>query len=281
MIALGFSAFLGGPVCMRFRHVDVAERRTRGSYVWGSLPLSFGCAHPCRRARNRPEKTGRRRSPGTWRRSFSRGASAATAATRSGRSCWRRTSRLASARWISPRWPRTGRCPPGSPRPGSGPSSSTTARCRRARSPCSRRGLDADAPRGEPEHMPSPARFADGWALGEPDLVLEIAEDFNVPASGPDIYRCFVIPTNLPRDVLVSAVECRPGNRRVVHHMIAYLDTHGYGRERDAAEAGPGYTSFSGPGVEIDGRPGRLGGRQRGHPPPRWDRPRPCPVAPT
>ncbi|MGO9466438.1 MAG: hypothetical protein ACLQIB_06675 [Isosphaeraceae bacterium] len=112
---------------------------------------------------------------------------------------------------------------------------------------------DAGAPLGEPGHMPAPTRHPEGWALGEPDLVLEIAEDFKVPASGPDVYRCFVIPTDLPRDALVSAIECRPGNRRVVHHVIAYLDTHGYGRERDAAEAGPGYSSFSGPGVEIAG----------------------------
>jgi Copper type II ascorbate-dependent monooxygenase, C-terminal domain len=111
----------------------------------------------------------------------------------------------------------------------------------------------AGAPRGEPQHMPSPARFPDGWTLGEPDLMLELAEDFKVPASGPDIYRCFVIPTDLPRDALISAVECRPGNRRVTHHILVYVDTHGYGRERDAAEPGPGYTSFSGPGVEISG----------------------------
>jgi len=115
------------------------------------------------------------------------------------------------------------------------------------------------APRGEPGHMPAPARYPEGWALGEPDLVLEIAEDFHIPAAGPDIYRCFVIPTDLPRDVLVSAVECRPGNRRVVHHMMVFLDTHGYGRERDAAEPGPGYTSYSGPGVEITGDLGGWG----------------------
>jgi hypothetical protein len=110
---------------------------------------------------------------------------------------------------------------------------------------------EAGAPRGEPEHMPSPARFPEGWALGEPDLVLETAEDFKVPASGPDVYRCFVIPTNLPRDVLISAVEYRPGNRRVVHHLMAFVDIHGYGRQRDAAEPGPGYTSYSGAGVEM------------------------------
>ncbi len=112
---------------------------------------------------------------------------------------------------------------------------------------------EAGAPRGEPEHMPSPARFPEGWALGAPDLVLEATEDFKVPASGPDVYRCFVIPTNLPRDVLISAVEYRPGNRRVVHHMMAFVDIHGYGRQRDAAEPGPGYSSYSGAGVEIAG----------------------------
>jgi hypothetical protein len=111
----------------------------------------------------------------------------------------------------------------------------------------------AGAPRGEEEHMPSPAQFPEGWALGTPDLVLEPAEDFAVPASGPDLYRCFVIPTDLPRDVAISAVEYRPGNRRVVHHMMAFLDTAGGGRKRDADEPGPGYTSYSGAGVDVVG----------------------------
>jgi hypothetical protein len=101
--------------------------------------------------------------------------------------------------------------------------------------------------------MPAPAKFSDGWTLGKPDLVLEMGEEFTVPATGPDIYRCFVIPTNLRRDVYFSAAEYKPGNRRVVHHIMAFLDTTGSGRERDAAEAGPGYTSYSGPGVDVEG----------------------------
>src|SRR5206468_238970 len=71
-----------------------------------------------------------------------------------------------------------------------------------------------------------------------------------------------VVPTDLPRDVSISAVEYRPGNRRVVHHMMAFVDTHGYGRERDAAEPGPGYTSYSGAGVDIHGE---LGGWAAGN----------------
>ena len=50
-------------------------------------------------------------------------------------------------------------------------------------------------------------------------------EEFQIPATGPDIYRCFVIPTNLRRDAYISAVEYRPGNRRVVHHIMAFLDS--------------------------------------------------------
>ena len=111
----------------------------------------------------------------------------------------------------------------------------------------------AGAPKGNDADLPPPVRTPDGWTLGTPDLVLEAAEEFSVPAAGPDIYRCFVIPTGLTRDVYVSAVEYRPGNRRVVHHMQSYIDTAGGGRTRDADDPGPGYTSYSGAGVDIVG----------------------------
>jgi hypothetical protein len=95
-------------------------------------------------------------------------------------------------------------------------------------------------------------------------MVIEMAEDFHVPATGPDLYRCFVIPTNLRRDTYISAVEYRPGNRRVVHHIMAFLDSTGAGRQRDAADPGPGYTSYSGAGVEVEGD---LGGWAAGNVP--------------
>ncbi|QEH32509.1 hypothetical protein OJF2_09860 [Aquisphaera giovannonii] len=112
---------------------------------------------------------------------------------------------------------------------------------------------DAGAPRGEEKDSPSPVTFAEGWTLGTPDMVLEMAEPYQVPASGPDIYRCFVIPTNLRRDITISAVEYQPGNRKVVHHAMAFLDTAGGGRERDANDPGPGYTSYSNAGVPVEG----------------------------
>ncbi|MBI3268039.1 MAG: ascorbate-dependent monooxygenase [Planctomycetes bacterium] len=104
------------------------------------------------------------------------------------------------------------------------------------------------AKEGDAAALPPPPRFTDGWALGEPDLVLEMPDSFPVPADGADIYRCFVIPTKVTEDRMVAAVEFRPGNRRVVHHAIFYLDRSGAARRRDEADPGPGYASFGGPG---------------------------------
>ncbi|WP_165246391.1 hypothetical protein [Paludisphaera soli] len=118
---------------------------------------------------------------------------------------------------------------------------------------------EADAPEGEPsgddpaETTTAVAAGDGAWILGEPDVELEMLEEFQVPADGPDIYRCFVIPSRLSRDVYISAVEYLPGNRKVVHHMMGFLDLNGGGRLRDKAEAGPGYTSYSGAGVPVDG----------------------------
>lgn len=122
----------------------------------------------------------------------------------------------------------------------------------------------AGAPMGDTADLPEPAKFPEDWALGTPDLVIEPSADFEIPATGSDIYRCFVIPTKLPKDVYLSAIEYRPGNRRVVHHMLAYVDTSGQGRKRDEAEPGLGYSCFSGPGVEIHGD---LGGWAPGNEP--------------
>ena len=109
------------------------------------------------------------------------------------------------------------------------------------------------APEGDAKHLPPAPKFAAGWQLGEPDAVFAPEAPFGVGAEGDDLYRCFVIPTNYAEDRFVSLMEVRAGNRKLVHHVIAYLDTTGKARERDAADAGPGYTSFGGIGVTPSG----------------------------
>jgi mono/diheme cytochrome c family protein len=64
-----------------------------------------------------------------------------------------------------------------------------------------------------------------GWEIGKPDVVLQMAEEHVVKPDDPDNYINFFIPTNFKEDVWVQAAEVHPGNRRVVHHVIAFIQT--------------------------------------------------------
>src|SRR5215471_6111034 len=99
---------------------------------------------------------------------------------------------------------------------------------------------------GDPADKPTPPSFPDGWEAGEPDKIFTMPSAFEVPADGSDQFRCFVIPMSLDRDVYVKAFEFRPGNRRVVHHAVLFMDTQGVSR-RLAGESGS-YPCFAGPG---------------------------------
>ena len=90
---------------------------------------------------------------------------------------------------------------------------------------------NAGTPEGRAEDLPAPPKFTSEWALGEPDLIIQPSEAFLVEAEGRDVYRAFVIPTGFTQDRHVSAVDFRPGNRSVVHHVIAYLDSTGQARK--------------------------------------------------
>ncbi len=114
------------------------------------------------------------------------------------------------------------------------------------------RWVDAGAPEGDPAQLPEPTNFNSGWILGEPDLILSPDEDYTVQP-GDDVYRCFTMPTNLKGDRFIQAVDIKPGNRNVVHHVILYLDDTGASVALDERDPGPGYTSFGGPGFTMTG----------------------------
>ena len=83
--------------------------------------------------------------------------------------------------------------------------------------------VESGARRGDPADAPEPLKFLEGWNIGEPDLVLELPEPFPVPAEGTIDYHYLVIPTGFDEDRWVSAAEVRPGNREIVHHVIAFM----------------------------------------------------------
>jgi hypothetical protein len=116
-----------------------------------------------------------------------------------------------------------------------------------------KRWAEAKAPEGDPADLPALPHFPDGWQLGQPDLVLKMPQAFQIPAEGEDVYQCFVMPLNLPPGTSVAAVEIHPGNRKVLHHSILYLNDDGTAQARDKATTEPGYRCFGGPGVRSAG----------------------------
>lgn len=78
------------------------------------------------------------------------------------------------------------------------------------------------APAGEVANAPPPLPFSDtGWAIGEPDLVVDMPKEFLVEDDVEDLYINFTTELPLDGDQWVQAIEFRPGSE-AVHHIIGY-----------------------------------------------------------
>jgi hypothetical protein len=80
------------------------------------------------------------------------------------------------------------------------------------------------APEGNPTDLKPAPTFAQGWGIGTPDVVFEMEEDYAIPARGTIQYEHFYIPTNFTEAKWLKAIEARPGNRALVHHILVYYE---------------------------------------------------------
>ncbi len=85
------------------------------------------------------------------------------------------------------------------------------------------------APEGDPSQLPKPQTYVTGWQLPKkPDLVLNCSpEPFRVQAEGDVRYQYFKVDPKLTEDKWIQAAELKPGNRAVVHHILAFSRTPG------------------------------------------------------
>jgi hypothetical protein len=81
---------------------------------------------------------------------------------------------------------------------------------------------DGGAPEGDKKDAPPAKTFQDGWNI-KPDMIIEMPTDFHVKATGTINYQNILVKASFPEDTWVVAVEMRPGNAKVVHHMRAIV----------------------------------------------------------
>jgi hypothetical protein len=116
--------------------------------------------------------------------------------------------------------------------------------------------VDAGSPEGNAAELPKPPVFAEGWSIGQPDLIFTMVKPFTVPADGTVPYYYITIPTNLKQDIWIRGVELKPTDRRVVHHIISDL-VEGDGKPVDPTpklRKDPGLKELGGIGGLVPGR---------------------------
>jgi mono/diheme cytochrome c family protein len=107
--------------------------------------------------------------------------------------------------------------------------------------------IEAGAPRGAGgDPLAELQRTWPQWQLGEPDLIVEIPA-FEVPATGTIPYQMPSVANPLDHDVWVRAVDFLPGDRTVLHHIIATMGSDAAGI-REGGSLG-GYVPGAGPMV--------------------------------
>lgn len=116
----------------------------------------------------------------------------------------------------------------------------------------------AGSPEGDPADLPPPAQFVEGWQIPRPDLVLEMPEEVEIPATGSMPYKLVEIDPKLTHDVWVKASQVRPGNPAVVHHVVVFVLPPGVDK---IDERGGDFLAAYAPGMPARVMPGGVAKR--------------------
>ncbi len=92
--------------------------------------------------------------------------------------------------------------------------------------------IDAGTPEGDPNDLPPPRQFVDGWRMPKPDAVYKMPEEYAVPANGTVPYKYFIWDPGFTEDKWVYGAEARAGNPEVVHHLILFYIPPGQEKPR-------------------------------------------------
>ena len=109
--------------------------------------------------------------------------------------------------------------------------------------------VDDGAPAGDPATaaaLPEPIDLS----LKDADMSLKIDTEMVIDGN-KDIFVCYSLDPGFAEDTWIDGVQISPGNQKVVHHVLAYLDPDG--QSADLAGADGSYPCFGGPGFDNTG----------------------------
>jgi Flp pilus assembly protein TadD/mono/diheme cytochrome c family protein len=92
---------------------------------------------------------------------------------------------------------------------------------------------------------PVPATRESSWALGTPDLVLELPQPYLLARGRRDVFRNFVLPIPIDGTRYVKGLEFQPTNPQVTHHANMRVDATRASERLDLSDPEPGYTGFT------------------------------------
>lgn len=61
------------------------------------------------------------------------------------------------------------------------------------------------------------------WTIGQPDYIISLGQE-DIPATGIIDYRYQTVKIKIDKDRYVRAIEVKPGNSNVLHHVLASID---------------------------------------------------------
>jgi tetratricopeptide (TPR) repeat protein len=108
--------------------------------------------------------------------------------------------------------------------------------------------VEQGAMEGAPSDLPPSPKFAEGWQMGTPDLIIKAEKPYLLPASGSDQYWNFIFRTPVNKARWLKGIEVRLGDQRVVHHANVLVDRMESARTQ---ESSPG-TGFGGMEIKIE-----------------------------
>jgi hypothetical protein len=111
---------------------------------------------------------------------------------------------------------------------------------------------DGGAVEGDPADAPAPLPIEPGLAWVDLTVAMPAPYTPAPPAGETDDHRCFVLDPGLASDETLIGFDVRPGDARVVHHVLLYLvgeKSVGTAEALDAADPAPGYACPGGTGV--------------------------------